>query len=177
LKRINEVVRIEKGATDIRRISHVALYVSDAQAATDWMINNFGFLVSDYVDSPEPGGPLFGAFTRPDCGPELVDHHAVAILNHPQSRIHHASFWVEDFDALFNGADHLSAQGYFHEQGIGRHGAGSQVYSYWRDPDGFLIERFTDGDVFDSNAPIHRQPASISAVFQWGPPPKPSFFE
>ena len=176
MQRINSVVRIDKGPSDIRRISHVALYVHDAAAATDWTVENFGFLVSDYVDGPD-GGPLFGSFVRPDNGSALVDHHVIAWVRHERVAIHHSSFWVEDFDALFNGADHLAKQGYFHEQGIGRHGAGSQVFSYWRDPDNFMIERFTDGDVFDATYPSQRNIASPSAIFQWGPEPKPTFFE
>ena len=176
MHRINEVVRIEKGPSDIRRISHVALYVNDVASASDWVIQNFGFLVSDYVDGPD-NSPMIAAFMRPNNGSELVDHHVVAFIKHHRVGIHHSSFWVEDFDALFNGADHLAAQGYFHEQGIGRHGAGSQVYSYWRDPDNFLIERFTDGDVFDANMPTTRAVASQSSVFQWGPEPKPTFYE
>ena len=40
--------------------------------------------------------------------------------------------------------------GYFRSWGIGRHIQGSQIFDYWRDPDGFLVEHFTDGDMFDN---------------------------
>jgi len=33
---------------------------------------------------------------------------------------------------------------------IGRHIQGSQLFDYRRDPDGFPVEHFAGGDVFDS---------------------------
>ncbi len=46
--------------------------------------------------------------------------------------------------------------------GIGRHIQGSQLFDYWRDPDGFLVEHFADGDMFDDSlepgwGAVHRQ--------------------
>lgn len=174
-QRVNTVRRSPSAPADIRRISHAALYVSDAKAATEWFTANLGLLVSDYVDLPDGAG-LAACFMRADKGKAPSDHHTLAAIQTEERGIHHSSFWVQDFDTLHQGQDWLLEKGHRHEHGIGRHNLGSQVFDYWRDPDGFLLERFVDGDVFDNSVPPGRHPASMDAFFQWGPKPKPTFF-
>ncbi|MFV7789142.1 hypothetical protein, partial [Enterococcus faecium] len=81
-----------------------------------------------------------------------------------------------DFDAVQIGGEWLEARGHRREWGIGRHILGSQIFDYWRDPDGNMIEHYTDSDVFDASVPSERHPAGPDTLFQWGPPPPPSFF-
>lgn len=52
--------------------------------------------------------------------------------------------------------------------GIGRHVHGSQVFDYWYDPSGFIVEHYADGDVVNEDAELSRAAAGDMAV--WGPP-------
>jgi hypothetical protein len=89
----------------------------------------------------------------------------------------HAGFEVEkSLDDLMAGHFHMKTTGkYVHEWGIGRHLLGSQLYDYWRDPAGFILEHWTDGDLLTADqAP---QDVSIVDVIkgQYGPIPYSSF--
>ena len=71
---------------------------------------------------------------------------------------------------------HMKTSGkYIHEWGIGRHLLGSQLYDYWRDPAGFILEHWTDGDLMTAVQPP--QDVSIVDVIkgQYGPIPHSSF--
>ena len=88
-----------------------------------------------------------------------------------------AGFEVEkSLDDLMAGHFHMKTTGkYVHEWGIGRHLLGSQLYDYWRDPAGFILEHWTDGDLLTADqAP---QDVSIVDVIkgQYGPIPYSSF--
>ena len=62
----------------------------------------------------------------------------------------HSAFQVCDSTHWPRVANTLKDAGYQRSWGIGRHIQGSQIFDYWRDPDGLLMEHFTDGDVFDN---------------------------
>ena len=46
----------------------------------------------------------------------------------------------------------------------------ARLFDYWRDPDGFLVEHFADGDMFDSTLEPGWAPFTASGLAQWGPP-------
>jgi hypothetical protein len=77
---------------------------------------------------------------------------------------------VSDLDALAAGGEYLRDHGYQRSWGIGRHIQGSQIFDYWRDPDGFLVEHFTDGDLFDNTLEPGWAAMTASGLAQWGPP-------
>lgn len=56
----------------------------------------------------------------------------------------------------FIGHDYLLSKGYKYWWGVGRHILGSQVYNYWLDLDGFVVEHFTDGDLVNNEHAINR---------------------
>ena len=66
------------------------------------------------------------------------------------------------------GHEHLKQADYEHHAGIGRHVLGSQVFDYWRDPWGHVVEHFTDGDLLnDEHETALHDPATALAT-QWG---------
>jgi hypothetical protein len=69
----------------------------------------------------------------------------------PSNRYVHSAYQVTDLDALAAGGEFLKEAGYRRSWGIGRHIQGSQIFDYWRDDRGFLVEHFTDGDLFDAS--------------------------
>ena len=82
----------------------------------------------------------------------------------------HSAYQVSDLDALAAGGEYLRQRGYLRSWGIGRHIQGSQIFDYWRDPDGFMVEHFTDGDMFDNTLEPGWAPLTASGLAQWGPP-------
>ena len=49
------------------------------------------------------------------------------------------------------------------------------MFDYWRDPDGFLVEHFADGDMFDNTLEPGWAPMPASGLEQWGPPASKDF--
>ena len=128
-------------------------------------------IVSDFLYYPgqRERGPAM-SFIRCDRGATPADHHTLAMALGPRNRYVHSAYQVCDLDALAAGGEYLSDRGYFRSWGIGRHIQGSQIFDYWRDPDGFLVEHFADGDMFDSTLEPGWAPFTASGLAQWGPP-------
>jgi hypothetical protein len=128
-------------------------------------------IVSDFLYFPgqRDRGPTM-SFIRCDRGATPADHHTLALALGPSNRYVHSAYQVTDLDALAAGGEYLSERGYLRSWGIGRHIQGSQLFDYWRDPDGFLVEHFADGDMFDNTLEPGWAPFTASGLSQWGPP-------
>jgi len=115
------------------------------------------------------------SFIRCDRGSVTADHQPLAMALGPVKRYMHSAYEVADLDALAAGGEYLREQGYFRSWGIGRHIEGSQIFDYWRDPDGFLVEHYADGDMFDNTwSPVGPR-CMPPALYQWGPAPSKDF--
>ena len=110
------------------------------------------------------------SFIRCDCGSTPTDHHTLAMVLGPSNRYVHSAYQVCDLDAIAAGGEYLRELGYRRSRGIGRHIQGSQIFDYWRDPDGFMVEHFSDGDMFDATLEPGWAPMTASGLAQWGPP-------
>ena len=115
------------------------------------------------------------SFIRCDRGGTPTDHHTLAMALGPANRYVHSAYQVSDLDALAAGGEYLQDRGYLRSWGIGRHIQGSQLFDYWRDPDGFLVEHYADGDVFDNTLEPGWAPFTASGLAQWGPPASKDF--
>jgi catechol 2,3-dioxygenase-like lactoylglutathione lyase family enzyme len=168
--RVNATQRPPAGPATVQRLGHLVVQSTRFVQALDWYLELLGLIVSDflYVDRQRQRGPVM-AFIRCDRGSVPTDHHTLAMHLGPSDRYVHSAFQVSDLDALAMGQRHLDAQGYRHAWGIGRHVQGSQIFDYWRDPDGFMVEHFCDGDVFDSSAEPGWAEFCSSGLSQWGP--------
>ena len=144
----------------------------------DWYLDHFGLIVSDfqYYAGQRDRGPTM-SFIRCDQGATPSDHHTLAMALGPVNRYIHSAYEVSDLDALAAGGEYLRDRGYRRSWGIGRHIQGSQIFDYWRDPDGFLVEHYTDGDVFDNTVATGWAPFTASGLAQWGPPVTKDFLE
>lgn len=158
------------------RLGHLALAVTDATAAKEWLATHFGFLVSDTILVPGTENVL-GYFVRCDRGAIPADHHTFLLANSPTAGAHHISFEVEDLDALQMGSEWMSRRGREHHWGIGRHVLGSQLFDYWWDADGNRIEHYTDGDLFDNTVPPGAPvEGTDDSLWMWGPKFPADFF-
>jgi len=172
--RLRAVKRTGAGPADVVRIGHAVLNVSDFRASEAWYKQRFGFITSDEIAL----SPQFsvGAFLRCDRGETPTDHHTLFLLQSPGGPgFNHAAFEVRDLDALMAGHDHLRAAERTPAWGVGRHILGSQVFDYWRDPWGHILEHWTDGDLF--TAADGSSVATIQDLLgvQWGQPSPPDF--
>ena len=167
--------RIAKGPAQVQRLGHALFFATDFQRTIDWYCTHFGLLPSDYIHEGSEEQKL-GAFLRCDRGPQWTDHHSVGVFKAPKAKIHHASFEIQDFDAQVLGHEWLQGKGYRHVWGIGRHLLGSQIFDYWYDPCGHIVEHFADGDLFTSSKPAQSFHAVPDSLFQWGPPVPEIFF-
>lgn len=169
--RVGAPQRPPEGPPEVVRIGHVALESDRWFRDLLFWLRTFGLIVSDYQElEREPDlGPVM-AFLRCDRGADPADHHTVALANGLGAGLAHMAFEVQDLDAVAMGQAHLRRQGWRHAWGIGRHILGSQIFDYWRDPDGVMVEHFADGDVFDASAPTGHLAFRGSALARWGPP-------
>lgn len=171
IARTNATQRPPRVPARIQRLGHVVLQSTTYLRTLNWYLDMFGMIVSDfqYFPGQRDRGPTM-SFIRCDRGDTPADHHTVALALGPANRYVHSAFQVSDLDALAAGGEYLSERGYLRSWGIGRHIQGSQLFDYWRDPDGFLVEHFADGDMFDNSVQPGWAEFTASGLSQWGPP-------
>ena len=176
VQRVNRTQRPVREPARVERLGHVVLQTTKYRETLDWYLEHLGLIVSDfkYFEGQRERGPTM-SFIRCDRGSEPADHHTLAMTLGPRNRYVHSAYQVADIDALAAGGEYLQGLGYFRSWGIGRHIEGSQIFDYWRDPDGFLVEHFTDGDLFDSTLEPGWSPMTASGLAQWGPPASADF--
>lgn len=166
-QRFGDLQRVEAGPAQVKRLGHCVVRVSDFKASQQWYSERFGFLVSDEVYLGEPTN-IVTAFMRCDRGEDHVDHHTLLCVGLGEPGFDHAAFEVEDFDSVMLGHDQLKTAGYDHHAGIGRHILGSQIFDYWKDPYGNVVEHFSDGDLLNAKSPKGSFDPATALGTQWG---------
>jgi catechol 2,3-dioxygenase-like lactoylglutathione lyase family enzyme len=165
--RFGTLQRVEAGPASVKRIGHVVLKVSDYGVSSEWFQSRFGFVSSDDVYLGDESN-LVVSFLRCDLGETYSDHHSLLCIGLGDTGFDHAAFEVEDWDSLMVGHEQLEKGGYAHHAGIGRHVLGSQVYDYWKDPWGNVLEHFTDGDLLNSSHKTGLYDPGVALGTQWG---------
>jgi hypothetical protein len=171
VQRTNTGQRPPRVPARVQRLGHLVVQTTKYLETLNWYLDNLGMIVSDFQFFPgqRERGPTM-SFIRCDRGPTPADHHTLALTLGPANRYLHSAYQVSDLDALAAGGEYLRERGYFRSWGIGRHIQGSQIFDYWRDPDGFMVEHFADGDLFDNTLEPGWAPLTASGLAQWGPP-------
>jgi hypothetical protein len=169
--RTNTAQRPPRVPARVQRLGHLVVQSTKYLETLNWYLDNLGMIVSDFQFFPgqRERGPTM-SFIRCDRGSTPSDHHTLAVALGPANRYLHSAHQVSDLDALAAGGEYLRERGYFRSWGIGRHIQGSQIFDYWRDPDGFMVEHFADGDLFDNTLEPGWAPLTASGLAQWGPP-------
>ena len=169
--RTNATQRPPRVPARVQRLGHVVLQSTRYIEALNWYLDNLGMIVSDFLYYPgqRDRGPAM-SFIRCDRGRHAHRPPHAGAGARPANRYVHSAYQVCDLDALAAGGEYLREHGYHRSWGIGRHIQGSQIFDYWRDPDGFLVEHFTDGDMFDDTLEPGWAPFTASGLAQWGPP-------
>ena len=164
--RVNRPQRPERRPARVVRLGHLVLQATDFAASAQWYMRHLGLIPTD-VQVLEDGSPNL-AFLRCDRGERPADHHTVVVFGGIADAYAHSAYEVLDLDEVGMGQQALLAGGWKHVWGIGRHVLGSQIFDYWKDPDGDEMEHYADGDVFDASHPTGYHPMEPSLLWMWG---------
>jgi catechol-2,3-dioxygenase len=118
------------------KISHVVLNSGDAGKQMPFFIDVLGFKHSDSTHMMD--------FLR--C---CSDHHSIALVRANGPSLNHVAYELPNIDGLMRGTGRLKKSGFDIEWGVGRHGPGNNVFSYFIEPDGFVAEYTTELDQID----------------------------
>jgi catechol-2,3-dioxygenase len=160
------------------KLGHVAAYTPALDPMQSFYQDLLGFRWSDTVGD-------FFVFLR--CN---ADHHAANFMASTKYQgMHHIAYEMRDPNHLIAMLDHLAKHGYRLHWGPGRHGPGHNLFTYHRDPDGNVIELFTQIDVVHDESKGYWEPrpwheeypmypktwqVDLATVNQWGPIDPPS---
>ena len=170
-RRLGERVAYKQAPGFVKRLGHCVINVTDFRASEAWYKERLGLLTSDEIYMGQEDRVL-GAFLRCNRGERHVDHHSLFLIGSGKLEFQHAAFEVADWDSLMLGHDLLRKAGYKHSWGVGKHILGSQVFDYWKDPNDFTVEHFTDGDLFNESFGAHKAPVEQLLGSHWGPEAK-----
>lgn len=150
-------------------LTHVVINAADMPALSRFCQDFLGFILSDVTHVME--------FLRCPAGGQAVDHHTLALAHGERLSLNHAAFQMHDIDGLMYAAGRLIENGYDIEWGLGRHGPGNNVFTYYVDPDGFVVEYTTEMEKI--NGLYETRDADYWASFpkrpcRWGVARKPS---
>lgn len=171
----NQFQRFKKRPAPVHKLGHFGMCVTNFAKCYEFYTSYFNFHPSELVHNAE--GENITVFFRLDRGEQFVDHHCFFFFEGPKMHVHHSSFETHDFDTQVLGHDWLREKGYTNCWGVGRHVMGSQIFDYWFDPSGFILEHYVDGDLLDMNEPTHHTLAGPGNLHVWGPEVPETFLQ
>lgn len=172
--------RFQPGPAMVHKLGHYGFITAAFDEDVHFYTSTFNFTPTDVLWAPGNEEVDVLTFMHLDLGPEYSDHHTLFLQRAPPEKktaMHQCSFEVEDFDTQALGHDFLLSKGYSLVWGIGRHILGSQIFDYWKDPSGFTIEHYADGDLVNQDTKVVRQEAGPATLSIWGPPLPAEFVE
>ncbi len=109
------------------RVSHVNLNCAELEKTSRFFQEVLGFAVTDRSRAM--------AFLR--CN---QDHHAVVLADSGVDGLNHLAFMMPDLESVMRGSGRMIDHGFPIGWGVGRHGPGDNVFAYFVDPFGVVIE-------------------------------------
>ncbi|MCF1495726.1 oxidoreductase [Agrobacterium vitis] len=153
-----------------RRIEHINSFAPDTAAFGEFCQKGLGMKLSDMTED----GAL--RWYRAEDG----YHHTIA-MGPGESGLHHYAFDLHSLQDLQTIADNLAEKDRALVWGPGRHGAGGNIFTYYADPHGCLVENSIEIDRIDNDATYEPRSWDISEGLAgrwlnlWGTPPTASF--
>jgi catechol 2,3-dioxygenase-like lactoylglutathione lyase family enzyme len=115
-----------------RKLAHVVLNTGDIDTACEFYTRVLGMRISDWSEHQM-------AFLR--CN---ADHHVIAFNQAPFASVNHVAYEMPSIDHFMRGIGRLRHNGITPLWGPGRHGPGSNTFSYFADPAGLVCEYTSD---------------------------------
>jgi catechol 2,3-dioxygenase len=144
------------------RLSHVNLNCKDVDATSQFFQQALGFQLTDR-------SKLMG-FLR--CN---ADHHAVVLAEAKLDGLNHVAFMMPDWESVMLGSGRMIDHGHPIGWGIGRHGPGNNVFAYFVDPFGSVIEHTAEVLQVDDDYVAHGPDYWVwppGRTDQWGIAPR-----
>ena len=113
------------------RLSHVNVNARDTDGTAAFLDQVLGLRLSDRS--------RLMAFVR--CN---ADHHCVVVADAPVDGLNHVAFMMPGWEDVMRGAGRLVDRGTPIGWGVGRHGPGDNVFAYFVDPFGIVVEYTAD---------------------------------
>jgi catechol-2,3-dioxygenase len=154
-------VHDQYGPRDVKPtlLNHVVLNTTNRQALEQFYGGTLGFKLSDNLAN-------FMTFWR--CN---ANHHSLAFASPPNAQpgLNHAAFELRDWQDLMRGVFLLGEHGVRRMWGPGRHLAGNNLFSYYFDPEGNVVEYTTEVEQITSDDYV--PPLRPRIADQWGSSP------
>jgi catechol 2,3-dioxygenase len=109
------------------RLAHVNINSTDVDGTAAFYQRVLGFRLTDRTKAM--------AFVR--CN---SDHHAIVIADAPVNGLNHVAFLMPNLESVMRGSGRMIDAGFPIAWGVGRHGPGDNVFAYFIDPLGIVIE-------------------------------------
>ena len=139
------------------RLSHVVLNSVDLAASKAFFVDVLGFAVSDTYENDQM------VFLR--CNPV---HHCVVLAPGEWTSLNHVAFEVRDTDEVMRALGRMRRAGVDTIWGPGRHGPGGNVFCYFLDPVGNVIEYTAELIEVDSGWTPQEWPRTQENADVWG---------
>lgn len=155
-----------------RRLCHVNLASQDPPALERQLAQTLGLRLSERTEGCEL------MWLRAGDG----RHHTVGIARSTQPGLHHYAWEFAQFSDFMRLGDLLDTQDRMMVWGPGRHGCGDNLFSYYVDSAGFMVECSAEMEVILDDRPpnvISCPPdlTNIKVVNRWGAPPPRAWIE
>ncbi|KAJ5281312.1 hypothetical protein N7478_006684 [Penicillium angulare] len=168
--RIRKFQRFNPGPAAVHKLGHFGVCTQRFEELVSFYTTKFNLVPTDFLYVEKAGEKQNVAlFAHIDRGEEYVDHHSFFMSTNATTHVHHCSFEVHDFDTQKLGHQWLAGKNYESVWGVGRHILGSQIFDYWWDTTGNMIEHYADGDLVNNQTPIGYGPAGDESLAIWGP--------
>ena len=140
------------------RLTHVVLNSHAVDETRQFLQDALGFRLADRT----------GIMAFMNCD---RDHHTIAIGITDNDALNHIAFLMPDFESVMRGGGRMKDAGHPIQWGPGRHGPGNNLFNYFIDPFGVVIEYTAEVEQIDdsyvSHGPDHwKWPPG--RVDQWG---------
>lgn len=109
-------------------LNHVVLNTMDIDRIVDFYTTVMGFKVSDWSEHQM-------VFLR--CNKK---HHSISFNQAPHNSVNHVAYEVDNVDEVMRGIANVKKADVEPLWGPGRHGPGNNVFCYFQDPAGYVLE-------------------------------------
>lgn len=146
------------------RLTHIVLNSHAVDETQVFLQQVLGFRLSDRT----------GIMAFMNCD---RDHHTIAIGISDNDALNHIAFLMPDFESVMRGGGRMRDAGFPIQWGPGRHGPGNNLFNYFIDPFGIVIEYTAEVEQVDESYEAHgpdywKWPPG--RVDQWGISPPPA---
>lgn len=151
-----------------KRLEHVNMYVPDPRAFTEMALSVLGMEITERTSEYE--------FVWLRAGDGY--HHTIA-LGRGGGHLQHYAFDGEVFESIVTMSDALSVRDRSLIWGVGRHGAGHNLFAYYKDPLGVAVECSVGQGWIDHSAPFEPRITVLTPDSRlrnlWGPIESPEY--